>query len=91
MRALDKDIALGYLGHNLRAVLLVPAIMRARALRAVNFNIALRIAYGLNVGLIRKAGFKVCVYTVNKKADALRMQKIGVDGIFSNYPDILTK
>ena len=91
LRALDQNIALGYLGHNLRAVLLVPAIMRARAVKAVNFNIALRIAYRLNVALIRKAGFKVCVYTVNKKADALRMQKIGVDGIFSNYPDILAK
>ena len=91
LRALDRDIALGYLGHNLRAVLLVPAIMRARAVGAVNFHIALRIAYALNAALLRKAGFKVCVYTVNKKADALRMQKIGADGIFSNYPDILQK
>jgi len=91
LRALDKNIALGYLGHNLRAVLLVPAIMRARAVGAVNFHIALRIAYALNVALLRKAGFKVCVYTVNKKADALRMQKIGAAGIFSNYPDILSK
>ncbi len=91
LRALDKNITLGYLGRDLRAVLLVPAIMRARAVKAANFNIALRIAYALNVGLLRKAGFKVCVYTVNKKADALRMQKIGVDGVFSNYPDILSR
>ena len=91
LRALDKNIALGYLGHNLRAVLLVPAIMRAKAVGAVNFHISLRLAYALNVALLRKAGFKVCVYTVNKKADALRMQKIGADGIFSNYPDVLAK
>lgn len=91
LRALDRNIALGYLGRDIRSVLLVPAILRARAVGAVNFNLALRLAYGLNVALIRKAGFKVCVYTVNKKADALRMQKMGVDGIFSNYPDILGK
>ena len=91
LRALDKGIKIGYLGHHLRSLLLLPAIVRARAVKAVNFHIPLRLAFGLNVALIRKAGFKVCVYTVNKKKEALRMQKIGVDGIFSNYPDILQK
>ncbi|OGS07617.1 MAG: hypothetical protein A2270_06680 [Elusimicrobia bacterium RIFOXYA12_FULL_51_18] len=91
LRVLDKHIALGYLGHNLRAVFLLPAIMRARAVKAVNFHIALRLASRLNVALLRKAGFKVCVYTVNEKAAALQIQKMGVSGIFSNYPDILSK
>jgi len=91
LRALDKKINLGYLGHHLNNLLLVPSIVNAKRIGAVNFHIALRIAFRVNVALLRKAGFKVCVYTVNKKADALRMQKIGVDGIFSNYPDILTK
>ncbi len=91
LRALDKTVKLGYLGHNLRSILLLPAVIRAKALGAASFHIALRLAYRLNVALLRKAGFSVRVYTVNKKSDALRMQKIGVDGIFSNYPDILQK
>ncbi len=91
LRALDKLIKLGYLGHRLATLLLLPAIVRAKAVGAVNFHISQRIAVALNVALLRKAGFSVCVYTVNKKTDALRMQKIGVDGIFSNYPDILQK
>jgi glycerophosphoryl diester phosphodiesterase len=91
LRALDKGIKLGYLGQHLSNLLLLPAIIRAKRVGAVNFHIALRIAFAMNVAMIRKAGFKVCVYTVNKKADALRMQRIGVDGIFSNYPDILSK
>ncbi len=90
-RELSPELKLAYLGHNLSTVLLLPALRKARAVRAVNFHLSLRLAFGLNVARIRKAGFKVCVYTVNTKKDALRMKRIGVDGIFSNFPDILGK
>jgi len=82
-------VRLAYLGHGLSTLLLLPAIKKARVLGAVNFHLALRLAFKLNVARIKKAGFRVCVYTVNEKKDALRMKSIGVDGIFSNYPDIL--
>ncbi len=91
LRALDGNAALGYLGHRLRALLLFPALMRAKAVGAVNFHINLRLAFGVNMAIIRKAGLKVCVYTVNKKADAQRMARLGADGIFTDYPDILTR
>jgi len=32
-------------------------------------------------------GLKVLVYTVNEKEDIERMRAIGVDGVFTNYPD----
>jgi glycerophosphoryl diester phosphodiesterase len=91
LRKLDKGIKLGYLGHNLKTALLLPAIIRAKAVGAVNFHMNFRIARNLSVAVIHKTGMKVCVYTVNKKEDALKMERIGVDGIFSNYPDILSK
>jgi glycerophosphoryl diester phosphodiesterase len=34
-----------------------------------------------------KRGLKVYVWTVNDSDDINRMKKLGVDGIFSNYPD----
>ncbi|OIN99698.1 MAG: hypothetical protein COX65_07900 [Elusimicrobia bacterium CG_4_10_14_0_2_um_filter_56_8] len=88
-RELSPRLKLGFLGHGLSTMLLLPAIKRAKAIGAVNFHLALRIAFKLNVSRIKKAGFKVCVYTVNEKKDALKMSSIGVDGIFSNYPDIM--
>lgn len=88
-RELSPTLKLAYLGHGLSTMLLLPAIRKARAVGAVGFHIALRIAFKLNVSRIKKAGFAVRVYTVNEKKDALRMKRIGVDGIFSNYPDIL--
>ena len=90
-RERSPELKLAYLGHGLSAVLLLPALKKARALGAVNFHMALKLAFKINVSRIKKAGFRVCVYTVNKKKDALRMKKIGVDGIFTNYPDILGK
>ncbi len=90
-RTLSPDLRLGYLGHGLSTVLLAPALSRARAVGAVNFHMALRIAFKANLALIRKAGFNVFVYTVNGKEDALRMRELGADGIFTNYPDIMKK
>lgn len=89
LRALAPELRLGYLGHGLSTLILGPALRKARALGAVNFHIALRLAYKFNVARIKKAGFNVCVYTVNTIKEAQRMQKIGVDGIFSNHPDIM--
>lgn len=88
-RELSPSLKLAYLGHGLSTMLLLPAIRKARAVGAVGFHIALRIAFKLNVSRIKKAGFTVRVYTVNEKKDALRMKRIGVDAIFSNCPDIL--
>lgn len=91
LRVLDKGVKLGYLGHDLRAALLLPAIYRALTVGAVNFHMHLRLANKVHTAVIHKAGMKVCVYTVNKREDALKMERMGVDGIFSNYPDILSK
>ena len=90
-RALSPEVRIGYLGHGLRTLLLVPALRRAKAVGAEALHIALRLAFRLNVWRIHKAGFLVRVYTVNNRKDAQRMQKIGVDGIFSNFPDVLGK
>lgn len=38
---------------------------------------------------IKNLGYQVFVYTVNDKKIALELMKIGVDGIFSDFPDIL--
>jgi len=90
-RELSPELKLAYLGHNLSTVLLLPAIKKAKSVGAVNFHLALRIAFKFNISKIKKAGFRACVYTVNEKKDALRMKEIGVDGIFTNHPDILGK
>jgi glycerophosphoryl diester phosphodiesterase len=36
-----------------------------------------------------RAGLKVIVFTINTKEEVEKMEKIGVDGIFTNYPELL--
>lgn len=90
-RERSPELKLAYLGHNLKTVLLLPAIKKAKQVGAVNFHMNVRLAFKLNVAKLHRSGLRVCVYTVNTKKEALRMQAIGVDGIFSNHPDILGK
>lgn len=54
-------------------------------------------AYSLNINFlsldldvvrdIHERGFRVFAWTVNEKEDIEKMKSIGVDGIFSNFPD----
>lgn len=38
---------------------------------------------------VKKAGFLIHTYTVNEKEDFRRLVEIGVEGVITNYPDIL--
>ncbi|MGS0649878.1 glycerophosphodiester phosphodiesterase family protein, partial [Staphylococcus arlettae] len=41
-----------------------------------------------NVKNLKKAGLLVHPFTVNTKADMERLNKYGVNGVFTNYPDV---
>ena len=55
---------------------------------AVDFiGLDLKIVTHNFVTAAHQAGFPVFVWTVNNKQDADRMRSLGVNGIFTNYPD----
>lgn len=59
----------------------------ARDLGAASINVPLnRVTPGL-VARVHKDGRKLLVYTVNAPEDMDRMQRLGVDGIFTDFPD----
>lgn len=59
----------------------------ARKLNAWSINLDLDNVNPAIVHAAHSAGFKVLVFTVNKPEDIARMRELGVDGIFTNYPD----
>ena len=59
----------------------------SRRLRAWSVNVALRYTSQPFVEDAHRRGLKVFVYTVNAPADISRMHAIGVDGIFTDYPE----
>jgi glycerophosphoryl diester phosphodiesterase len=42
------------------------------------------------VANVHRRGLKLFVYTVNTGEDLKRMQDMGVDGVFTNYPDLMS-
>jgi len=59
----------------------------AEAVSAYSVHLSLDFIRKKYVDDAHKRGFKVFVYTVNDKDDINKMKKLGVDGLFSNYPD----
>ncbi len=59
----------------------------AQKLGAYSLNPSLEFISQEYVDDAHKRGLKVLVYTVNEKDDIKKMMELGVDGLFSNYPD----
>ena len=63
----------------------------ARDLKACTVNQNFRFANKEFIMDAHNIGLKVFVYTVNKPNDIIRMLAMGVDGIFTDYPDRVLK
>lgn len=85
VRALDAGARLGYL---LGATRLSTAWREMAELKAESLNLSLRQAGARTIKTAHERGFKVYVYTVNTPADRDKLRRLGVDGIFSNYPEL---
>lgn len=59
----------------------------AQSIGAYSVHIDLETVTPKRVGTLHELGFKVFVYTVNEPADISAMRAVGVDGVFSDYPD----
>ncbi len=80
------------LGVLLYANLVEPwAYLKGMATEIHSIHSALEYTDSAFIKSAQEQGFKVYVYTVNSRADAQYLQDSGVDGIITNYPDIMGK
>ncbi|WP_394750347.1 glycerophosphodiester phosphodiesterase [Spongiimicrobium salis] len=63
------------------------AIPLAQELVAVAINPNFALLTQDNINIVHDAGFKVYTWTVNEEQDIMKAKRMGVDGIFTNYPD----
>jgi glycerophosphoryl diester phosphodiesterase len=61
--------------------------LSARRVRAWSVHPALRYTTARFVEDAHRRGYRVFVYTVNKPADVERMRRLGVDGVFTDFPE----
>jgi glycerophosphoryl diester phosphodiesterase len=66
------------------------AIELAHELKCYSVHINAQDAKKSRISELKKAGFAVCVYTVNRKRQAMKLFNWGVDAVFSDYPDLLS-
>lgn len=84
VRSLTPDIPIGVL---VRGIPLDDAGF-AEDLGAVSVHAGLSSVHRTFVDDAHRRGLKVFVYTVNHRNDLKRMRAMGVDGVFTNYPDL---
>lgn len=85
IRSLDEKVRIGYL---LGLTTLKTAFREMKELSAESLNLSIRQTTARAVKAAHERNHKVLVYTVNTPADRDRLAKLGVDGIFCNYPEL---
>jgi len=83
MRQTNKDVAIAVLTGKDPQL----AIPKALELGAVAINPNAASLTAAHVKAIKKAGFRIYTWTVNEPQEILKMKSLGVDGIFTNYPE----
>lgn len=83
IRRLDPELQLGVLSKKA----LPTDLEFAASLGAVSINSPLRHIDRTFVNNAHAHNLKVFVYTVNEPDDIARMHELGVDGVFTNYPE----
>lgn len=82
-RQLHPSIPVGLLVYGYQ----LNCINTALQLGATSIHINLDAVSLARINAIHENGLKVYVYTVNDRADISYLQSLGVDGIFTDYPD----
>jgi glycerophosphoryl diester phosphodiesterase len=85
-RRLEPRLRIGYL---LGRTPMRTAYRETAELKAESLNLSLRQVDARKVRAGHERGLRVLVYTVNQEKDAARLDKMGVDGVFSNDPELL--
>lgn len=91
---LGELVAMANLSEEVRTGVLVAGDPRevlefAESIRAYSINPYFRSTSEEFVELAHERGFKVFTWTVNEPDDIERMREMGVDGVISDYPDMI--
>jgi glycerophosphoryl diester phosphodiesterase len=87
LRERDPLVRLGLLAKHWHPQTLDQALH----LRAYSINLTHRVATAERVTQAQTLGLRLLAYTVNSPQAIARMRHIGVDGVFSNYPERVLK
>lgn len=85
VRSLDARVRIGYLRG---LATMRTAFRELKELKGESLHMSLSQVTGRRVKETRQRGFKLLIYTVNAPKDIARLGKLGVDGVFCNFPEL---
>ena len=85
VRSLDEKVRIGYL---MGLTTLQTALREMKDIDAESLNLSVRQTLARTVKATHERGRKILVYTVNTPVERDRLNTLGVDGIFCNYPEL---
>lgn len=85
VRALDARARIGYL---LGLTGMKTAYREMGELKAESLNMSARQADARKVKECKARGLRTLVYTVNTRKELGRLDKLGIDGVFTNFPEL---
>jgi len=88
IRSLDSAIAIGYLvNKNGESAI----YKKANAMKAEALHFSRRLITEEKIARVHNEGFFVYAYTVDSPNQMTRFMNMGIDGLFTNYPDRLSR
>ncbi len=88
LRALEPRLRLGYL---LGETPMDTAFRETGELKVESLHLSCRQASAARARAAHRRRLKLLVYTVNDVREARRISKMGADGVFSNFPELLER
>ncbi|MEK7232263.1 MAG: glycerophosphodiester phosphodiesterase family protein [Elusimicrobiota bacterium] len=85
VRSLDEKVRIGYL---LGLTTLQTAFREMSDIAAESLNLSVRQTLARTIKAAHSRGLKILVYTVNTPVERDSLNRLGVDGIFCNYPEL---
>lgn len=89
IRALDGNIRLGLIIAVRKFHLLAVANFLTRKLDLYSVHPRNYLVAAPVMSLLRLSGRKIIVWTVNTESEYKRMKKLGVDGVYTDYPELI--
>ncbi|MEO8065366.1 MAG: glycerophosphodiester phosphodiesterase [Candidatus Doudnabacteria bacterium] len=91
IRALDGNIQLGLVIATRYGILLPLVISFLKKVNIFSISVTPELVNENRMSKFRELGWRVYVYTINTPEEFYRLKNYGVDGIFTDYPDIVSK
>jgi glycerophosphoryl diester phosphodiesterase len=90
IRALDRNIPLGPVFGIKGTLFLLPILIRfLRKLNIYSITIIPQFVNPATMKRFRQIGWKVLPYSINDEKEFRRLEQLGVDGVFTDYPELI--